>query len=66
VIDESLSNAKKTRVFNDEKVTMTLRLDPLLRAEFELAAKSLDRSSAALVRELMRDAIKKYKQNLGK
>lgn len=66
MIDESLSNAKKTRVFNDEKVTMTLRLDPLLRAEFELAAKSLDRSSAALVRELMRDAIKKYKQNLGK
>lgn len=65
-MNESISNTKKTRVFNDEKVTMTLRLDPLLRAEFELAAKSLDRSSAALVREMMREAIKKYKQNLGK
>lgn len=66
MIDESISNATKTRVFNDDKVTMTLRLEPLLRAEFELAAKSLDRSSAAMVREMMREAIKKYKQTQGK
>lgn len=65
-MNESIPDTRKTRVFNDEKVTMTLRLDPLLRAEFELAAKSLDRSSAGLVRELMREAIKKYKQTQGK
>lgn len=41
------------------EVAMTIRLDKDLRKAFEIVAKSKDRSASSLVRELMKEAVKK-------
>lgn len=41
------------------EVAMTVRLDKDLRKAFETVARSKDRSASSLIREFMRDVVKK-------
>lgn len=41
------------------EVAMTVRLDKDLRKAFEAVARSKDRSASSLIREFMRDAVKR-------
>jgi predicted transcriptional regulator len=52
-----MSNAAAVKKLNE--VAMTVRLDKDLRKAFEAVARSKDRSTSSLIREFMRESVKK-------
>ena len=47
---------------DDEKTTMTFRLDKSLRDAYDRAAKANDRTGAQLLRDFMRDYVRRHAQ----
>ena len=53
----------KEHADQDKKTTLTIRLDGNLRWAFERAAKGNDRSCSQLLRDFMREYVKKHAQS---
>lgn len=47
---------------DDKKTTMTFRLEKSLREAYDKAAKANDRTGAQLLRDFMRDYVRKHAQ----
>lgn len=58
VLKDELKSDADIKKMNE--VALTIRLDKDLRKAFEIVAKSKDRSTSSLVRELMKESVRKH------
>jgi len=54
--------AQEVAPMSDEKTTMTIRLDKSLRDAYDRAAKANDRTGSQLLRDFMREYVKRHAQ----